>query len=183
MLKRLLAIFSLFVMLYNTAGYYIAFQVFHRQVRKQVWKPGKRHIPRQQLVLIKEKKELLKNGKSRLQFIDQGKEIKTETDLYDIVLTEDVGDEIHFFCVNDRQEQELLAQLEKKVQEDRGEPASNSKALLKSLVKDYLPVYASEPVPLIHFEKNLNPAQIQGSPSCGYLSVNEPPPDSFSGLA
>ena len=138
-MKRIAAFFFLLVVLYNTAGYYLVVKVKRAQLKEQVKQMRLETKNTSALTLIKESKSVLAAKQSKLAFIDKN-EFKLNGEMYDVLSMVDHGDEVWFYCISDKQEDKLLTTLEQLVNENGSATSNNSKQLLKSLLKEYLPL-------------------------------------------
>jgi hypothetical protein len=132
-MKRAASIFLLSLFLYNVIGYYFAFSFLN-------WKNTS------QMSLIVQKSnsfETLRIHKSELKnivFKDGGKEISYKDEMYDVKDKVIDGDYIVFQCIKDSKEKNLLADLDKNIQNNIDAKSSSGKKKsnpTKILLNDY----------------------------------------------
>lgn len=176
-MKRFSALFLLVVMLYNIAGYYVVVKVMRRQLKEQVKtvRLHKQVFPG--LKVVKESKFTLAARKSKLVFVEQD-EFRLDGEMYDIISTYEQGDEVWYYCVKDTQEDKLLASLQQLVNENT--TSKNAKQLLKSLLKDYIPMEIQGlNIPAIWVEQSYFVSIFAGF-SKGHLQLPANPPEAIS---
>lgn len=140
-MKRFSAFLLLLVMIYNIAGYYMIVKVMRSQLKKQVTMIRLNMQAFPELKIVKESKKSLSSGKSNLVFV-QTNEFKLYGEMYDIISMVEQEDGIWFYCVKDKQEDKLLACLQQLI--DETATSKNGKQILKSLLKDYIPLDIQE---------------------------------------
>jgi hypothetical protein len=103
--KKLLAIAVLALFLFNTMGYFFVFRINQSYIRNEVKEIIKSGNLKANYTLLK-----IANPASNPDFK------KTETDefvyfgrMYDVVSERSKGDTTYFYCINDKQEEELIA--------------------------------------------------------------------------
>lgn len=139
-MKKSIAISLFVIMLYNIAGYYAVYHVLNIQVKKHVWKLQKGQIADTDLLAFS-------SGiatDADFEWVKEN-EFRYRGNLYDIIRkTETITGNV-WHCIQDEQEQEMLAHLKQQVHQHNEHPAKNAKLLIKSIVKDYI-IESSVPV-------------------------------------
>ncbi|MCE9539543.1 MAG: hypothetical protein K8R85_10025 [Bacteroidetes bacterium] len=110
-MKKIAVIFFLFVFLFNTMGYFIAFKAVHYQIKKEIKAEIKRKVnPSELTVIVINKKRI-----NQIDWLENGKEMYHDGKLYDIVRNTENDTSIIYYCINDKQEEELFAHLEEHI--------------------------------------------------------------------
>lgn len=133
---RSISIFLLFVLSFNFAGVLLVFKFREWQIRHEIKQQIKHSLSEDELQVIRIKPEASSalSWKNDHEFIYKG-------DLCDVVRTEVQGDSgTLYYCINDTQEKELFAHLDKLVKEgmSNDDPASqNAKNFFKLISSFY----------------------------------------------
>ena len=107
-MKKIATLFLLSIFLFNTAGYFIAFKVFQYQIQKEIKAEIKQQIdPSELTTIIIDKKNI-----EKIDWVKKGKEMFYEGGLYDVVRSTEDAASIIYFCINDKKEELLFANLE-----------------------------------------------------------------------
>ncbi|MBX7206654.1 MAG: hypothetical protein K1X81_14625 [Bacteroidia bacterium] len=176
-MKRFSSLCLLVVMLYNIAGYYMVVKVMRRHLKERVKTVRLHQQVFPGLQVVKESKFTLSAGKSKLVFVQQD-EFRLDGEMYDIISTVEQGDEVWYYCVKDKQEDKLLASLQQLVNENT--TSKNAKQLLKSLLKDYIPMEIQGlNLPAILVEQNYF-VSFFADFSKGHLQLPANPPEAIS---
>lgn len=138
MQRKIVAVFFVFVFLFNAVGYFVFFKVRQHSIRHEIKLKLIRSVPESELTILSfhpeadEYKEV--EWKEPHEFRYRGR-------MYDISYQEtDAQGVIHFHCINDTQEEELFAHLDEHVQNhisNTGKNEKNGKSVLKKIVDDY----------------------------------------------
>jgi hypothetical protein len=136
-MKKATSIILLFVFLFNSMGYLIVFKTMQYQAKKEIKSIIKNNLkPNELTEFCFAEKDLVK-----LVWLEKGKEFIHNGTLYDIVRTEKTGEKTVFCCINDKQEEQLFADLEEQVNlhiaSDKPVKNDSSKQLVKSVLEDY----------------------------------------------
>ena len=168
--KRIASALILSVFLYNIIGYYFSFSVLNLENRyemNQLVKNGKN------LQIIRIHKSEIKN----VVFADAGNEMSYNGEMYDIKDKSQDGDYIVFHCMNDKNENELLANLDKHIQNNIDTKSSSEKkqnSVSKNILKDYL--LSKKQSIVLSSIKFCFPAAVRVLPSDVTIPFFSPPP-------
>jgi hypothetical protein len=139
-LKKFVSILLAALILYNMLGYMVVFQSYRFAIRKEVKRRIKNTVPENELIVIRLTAEDMRSGKNGYKKLDRN-EFRLSDKLYDIVKRSATGDTTVFYCINDKQEEQLFANLDAHIkrQTDSNSPArQRSDLLIKNLVKQAL---------------------------------------------
>jgi hypothetical protein len=142
-MKKLLSILFLLVFLFNLAGYYIVFTVLQQSARNEMKAFIKKNPQLDELekIVISDKEM---NSASAIKFQDDNNEIVFNDKLYDIVCETRDGENTIFYCINDKNEEQLFAGLNEHIKlnfEENGPLKKQSIELIKNIIKEVLPVF------------------------------------------
>lgn len=121
------------VFLYNQAGYFIAFKLEQYEVRKEIKQKIKNSVPGNELAVI----TVDRHNRGELIWLEEGREFLYRNQLYDVVRLETKGDATVFYCINDTQEEQLFAELDKHVRGQMETNSSDHKHSHEYTVKNY----------------------------------------------
>ena len=106
-----MAIFLLFVLLFNIGGLYLVFRFQQHQIRKEVKHKIKLGVPQNELYLIR----ISPDNQHLIQWI-HSKEFRYKGVMYDVVRKKTIDAKtIEFACINDEQEAKLFAHLDEEI--------------------------------------------------------------------
>jgi hypothetical protein len=174
-MRKILSIFLLCIFLYNTIGYYLAFKAVQMQVRKEVQHTLKQNLSKSQLTAITINKDSVK----LLEWKEKGKEFHYQGELYDIVKSDENASAITFYCINDKQEEILFADLDRHITTHiaADKPIKNSTS--KKLVDHVVKLYFSNEQSYLFLRSEIS--SIPNTGSFDYLSnpveITSPPPE------
>ncbi len=132
------AIFSLLaIFLFNSVGYYIVFKISQSEIRKEVKTFIQLGIPEAQLTTI----EISKAKFASINWEKKNKEFFYQGKLFDIVKKKELQNSIIFYCIDDKKEIELFADLDEHIDmfvaSQNSKSNSSSKKLTNHVVKIY----------------------------------------------
>lgn len=138
-MKKVASILLLFIFLFNTIGYFIAFKAFQFHLKSEIKKEIKNGLSNEQLTII----HFDKNNLCDIEWMKKGKEFCHKGKLYDIVKIKETQSTITYYCINDSQEKTLFANLEEhiNIHISNNKPLKNS--LPQKLVENVIKVYFS----------------------------------------
>ncbi len=110
-MKKIIAIVLLSIFLFNTVGYFIAFQAIQFQIKLEVKSEIREGLTIEQLSEITINKNDLKNA----EWFDDGDEMSYKNKRYDIIKSVEHESSITYYCINDKAETELFANLENNI--------------------------------------------------------------------
>lgn len=136
-MKKATSIILLFVFLFNSMGYLIVFKAMQYQAKKEIKSIIKSNLkPNELTEFCFEEKDL-----GKLVWLEKDKEFIYNGTLYDIVKIEEIAGKTRLFCLNDEQEEQLFADLDKQVNlhiaSDKPVKNDSTKQLVKSILEDY----------------------------------------------
>lgn len=134
-MKKILSIFLLSIFLFNTAGYYFAFKVVQWQTKVDMKTYIQSGQFNSQLTVISIDKSELKD----LERIDE-KEIKYKNQFYDIVFSKQTCTSVIYYCINDKQEENLFSYLNDHIKthvSDKPLKNESGKKISENVVKLY----------------------------------------------
>jgi hypothetical protein len=109
--KRTIAILLSVIILFQLTGFMIIFKVKQNAIRKEIKHLIKNGVPQNELIVI----ELNSLNKNNFDW-KHSREFSFKGDMYDIVRTDTINQNTFmFYCVNDIQEKELFANLDRMV--------------------------------------------------------------------
>ena len=119
---------------YNIAGYYITFSALRylnkTEIENSILNTHQKNI------------EVIEVKKNSFSYVNE-EEINYHGKLYDIIRKEVKGDSVYFYCVNDKKEEHLFANLYKHIKNHLGDsgslPDKSGKKSKTEMVKDYFP--------------------------------------------
>ena len=119
-MKQIASILLLFLFLYNIIGYYFSFFVLNLENKYEM----------SQIVHNEKNLQTIRIHKSEnknIVFADDEKEMSYNGEMYDIKDKSRDGDYIVFHCLNDKKENELIANLDKHIQNNIDTKSSSEK--------------------------------------------------------
>lgn len=136
-MKKTVSIFLFGIFLFNMAGYFIAFKSFQYQIKKEIKAEIKKSINSDELTaIVIDKKQI-----NKLDWLEEGKEMHYNGKLYDVIKHTEDAASITFYCINDKQEELLFANLEEHIATHiaANKPIKNqaSKKLSNTVIKLY----------------------------------------------
>lgn len=129
--------FLLFSYLYGYFGYYFVFKIEQFQQKKELKSKLKKSIPTSELTIFSFNTSSPEFNK--IEWVEKS-EFKYKGKLYDIVYQTSNGENKSFYCINDKQEEKLFANLEEHVQNfisDNDLGLQKSKKASHKIPKDY----------------------------------------------
>ena len=110
LLKKTLVISCLLLLFMNQLGYYCLHIIKQHQLKEQVKQELLVSLPSQLL----EKIDATAN-KELLQWEEQDKEFYLKGQLYDVARIEKQNDRVYLYCLNDKKEEQLLAEFSRQI--------------------------------------------------------------------
>lgn len=136
-MKKLAVIFLLSIFLFNTVGYYIAFKAVQYNVKREIKSEVKRGLGANELTMI----TINKNDLSTVEWLENGKEMRYNGELFDIVRSAENSSSVNYYCINDKQEELLFANLDdhinRYIASDKPIKNNAAKKLVEHVVKLY----------------------------------------------
>ena len=94
----------------------LLFKLLESRYKKEVKQLIKSGLPEDELIKLKFHKEDIKNGSTNFKWTKRN-EFRYNSEMYDIIRREEVGDSLNFYCYKDIKESGLFADLERKIME------------------------------------------------------------------
>lgn len=126
-MKAITSYLLLIVFLFNILGYVVVFKISQIQIKKEVKRELKSKIKRSELHLI----SVNQNDFDQINWVEEGKEFILNNKMYDIVKRETSGNTILIYCIDDKQEKALFANLEDHISRHISDNKSSSKREIK----------------------------------------------------
>ena len=177
MIKSLLSFFLILTLFSNFTGAYIVLKVQQNQIRRSIKRQIKSGIPTGELHFF----ELSQEEYDQLDWERPDIEFHMNSEMFDIVRKEKVGDSIHLYCVNDTEEAILFSQLDKLVQLEIEHESRQANNPITKVAKALKLLYVSE-----NFTFKINPNTLKTIKSnfntnskltFVFLEVSTPPPN------
>lgn len=143
-MKSTISLFLLIIFLFNTMGYVVVFKISQNQIRKEVKREIKMKLKESELqTIVFNKSEL-----STINWVKSDKEFIHHDELFDIVRISETARTITYYCINDKQEKQLFANLDEHVNKHISNTKSSKKNTLKLVDNNYkiLPSSLIEPI-------------------------------------
>jgi len=140
-MKKILSILFLVVFVYNLAGFFIVFKFEQYAVKSDIKSLLRKNIPDSKFEMIRISNAEIISGTSDFRYLDDNNEFFYKGRLYDIARSSNDGTTTVFYCINDKNEEQLFTQLEEHIQRnsDQNIPGKSQTAnLLKGMIKDYI---------------------------------------------
>ncbi len=134
--KRILAFFLLGIFLFNTMGYFIAFKAMQYEIKSNIISQIKLGVPTADETVLTIAKSDLKN----IDWKEQGKEMVYNGKRYDVIKKQEDAMSVTFYCINDKQEETLFANLDNQINSHIASQKSSSKGAAKNMVNDIVKI-------------------------------------------
>jgi hypothetical protein len=158
-------------------GVFIVFKIEQAYVRKSIKHQIKAGIPEGELHVFK----LSNSEYEQLDWVRPDIEFRKDKEMFDIVRSEKLGDSIQLYCVNDKEETVLFAQLDEMIQKKMGQESNSPNSPISKVVKILKLVYVNDTcihIMNVHALRLVNNfAEFNYFYSSPYLEVLTPPPD------
>ncbi len=174
-MKKAVALFLFGIFLFNTAGYFIAFKSVQYQIKNEIKAEIKEKISSCELTTIVINLKQL----NKIEWLEKGKELKYNGELYDVVRHTENDTSITYYCINDKQEELLFANLEEHINThiSADKPLKNNSA--KKIVDHVIKLYFSNESPLVFnsISSDISFFQIPLIYTSAFIKINSPPPE------
>jgi len=176
-MKKLVSVILLILFLFNSAGYYLVFKINQNKIRSQIKTEIKLSLNTNELKKITFSFFEIKS----INWVKENKEFIYKNNMYDVVKSEKTDTGVTFYCIDDKQEKELFANLDEHINTHSATNNKKNKThknSLDSFFKLYYSIKKSEKIflneeAIFYFSKN----RIYASNS---LEIDSPPPQFFS---
>lgn len=102
-MRKIIAIISLVVILFNIGGYFLYFTYLKSVIQKDIKAQIRKGLKEEDLTLIVVTDEI------SLKWLKEGKEFSCNGDMFDVVKKKTEGDSTYYYCINDTKEKHLIA--------------------------------------------------------------------------
>lgn len=138
-MKKILAIFIVVLLLFNSMGYYIVFKATQYAIKKEIKNIIKQGVPDKDFSLIKVAAADFQK-RAALEWLDK-KEFRYQGQMFDVVRYNTCNDTTYYYCINDKQEEKLFSNLDKLIEHhSKKTDATRSKArgIYKNIIRHYV---------------------------------------------
>lgn len=172
-MKSTVSFFLLIIFLFNTMGYIVVFKISQNQIRKEVKREIKMKLNESELQTIVFNKSELKT----INWVETDKEFIHHNELFDIVRTSETETTITYYCINDKQEEQLFANLDEHINKHLTNHKSSKKNSLKLIDNNYKILHSSS-LTLTNFYTIINHQTAYNTMLVSsYSDLSTPPPD------
>ena len=172
--KQITALFLLCIFLFNTMGYFVAFKVAQDQIKSDIISEINAGVSTNEETII----TINRTDLASVQWLEDGKEIRYNNQRYDVVKSKEDKSTVTYYCINDKQEETLFADLDNHINTHiiTNTPIKNNSS--KSLVNDVVKIFFTH-----QQQFNLNVSvntisffQIKEDYISASIKTNSPPP-------
>lgn len=110
-MRRLLSIFLISALLFNIFGYFFTFRIIQKGYKKQFRKHISSNANEENTEILVISDAVIQQRNSPFKWMEED-EFRYYGKMYDIVKSEKKGDQNIFYCVNDKNEEKLMARFE-----------------------------------------------------------------------
>jgi hypothetical protein len=121
------------ILLFNISGHFISFKIAQQSIKKEIKRKIKNHLPETELAVF----TFSISDLNKLKWEETRKEFWFNGNLYDIVKKQEDAGTITFYCINDRQEKSLFANLEELINRQMSSDNHTNNTSVKKLSTDY----------------------------------------------
>ncbi len=142
LMKKAFSILFLLVFLYNMAGFFVIFKVEQYSAKREMNAYINKNISLPEIEKVVISNAVINTGASGFRYLDDNKEFVFNGRLYDIAQSMNDGSNTVFYCINDKNEERLIAKFNEHLQRnnDQNVPGRNqTEKLVKGMVKEALP--------------------------------------------
>jgi len=156
-------------------GYFIAFKVTQHQLKSSIVSEIKSGIITNNATVI----IINKNELSKVEWLEKDKEMRYNNERYDVVKSEENNTSITYYCINDKQEETLFADLDTHINTHiiNTKPSKNNSP--KSLENDVVKIFFTNnnQQNLVLTENTLSFFPIKEDYVSQHIKTNSPPPE------
>jgi len=114
------------MLVFHSAGHFIIFKVLEYNTKKEIKTRIKLGVPEYELVLLKIPKSIEEKPNKHFQRIHE-KEFRYKGEMYDIVKEENKTDTTYYYCIHDKEETKLFANLDTMIKNEMNNPEKEKK--------------------------------------------------------
>jgi hypothetical protein len=136
-MKKTLAIFIIVLLLFNSMGYYIVFKTMQYAIKKEIKNSIKQGVPDKNLSLIKVAVNDEQN-QAEIEWLEEH-EFRYRGQMFDVVRSSLSNDTSYYYCINDKQEEQLFSSLDKQIEHHSKKSDANrakSRNIYKNIIRD-----------------------------------------------
>jgi hypothetical protein len=138
MIKVFIGTLLILLLALNSSSYFIAFKILEFNIKKEIKTKIKKGVPESELILLKIPALLEEKSSKEFQMIHE-KEFRYKGEMYDIVKKEKKNDTTYYYCIHDKEETRLFANLEALIINELNNP--DKKKELNSILKIFNSFY------------------------------------------
>jgi len=135
-LKKFISISLVFCIGFSIAGFYPVFVNLQYQARQEIKFRIKQGIPDSEIHRI------VFDANEKINWVRDGKEFRLKNQMFDIIRKEIVSGQVIFYCINDKQEEQLFANLDelvaKQLNDENSSKGNAARLLLKIFSQTYV---------------------------------------------
>jgi|10_taG_2_1085330.scaffolds.fasta_scaffold06222_3 hypothetical protein len=139
MLKKSLSILLLSLLIFNMTGIFIVFKIEQAHIRKSIKHQIKAGIPEEELHIF----NLSKVEYIKLDWVRPDIEFRKNKEMFDIVHMKSLNDSVRLYCVNDKEESILFAQLDKMIKKKMQQESNSLNSPINKVLKLFNLIYIS----------------------------------------
>jgi hypothetical protein len=129
-MRKLVSILVLIVFSLDIGGYFLWFNILQIQIQKNVSYEIENELKDRDLIHI----VFSDSNQASFSWIKPDKEFLYKGEMYDVVKMRSVGQSVHYYCINDKREKQLIANFNK----SHNSKKDADKRLLRSFYFDFL---------------------------------------------
>ncbi|MGD0711508.1 MAG: hypothetical protein ABR968_10065 [Bacteroidales bacterium] len=140
-MKKILSVFLLLIFLFNLAGYFIVFKIMQCSVQQEMKNYLEKNTSNKETETIVIPDSEITSPSSRIKFTDDDEFIYNGK-MYDIISRKTEKGFTIFYCMNDKQEEQLYSALKDHIMHnsDQNLPLKDkSNLIIKNIIKEALP--------------------------------------------
>lgn len=161
----------LLVLLFNISGHFVLFKLYQHSIKKEIKRKIKNNVPETELTFF----TFSVSDINKIEWEKKGKEFWLRGNLYDVVKKKETNDSITFYCINDRMEKELFANLEEQINRQMNSNAHSNNTPIKKLQSDYF--FSQNELQFSFTKIHCLQLQMKDQLLKGYLSETLQPPE------
>lgn len=172
-MKKIAVIFFLTIIGLNIIGFFPLFKILQYQIRQEVKIKIKKRLAEKEMYKISF------SERDKIDWIQAGVEFRYHNQMFDIVKQEKENGRMVYWCINDKEESQLFANLDTLVKQQMNNDESTLGNVAKLLIEIFLLLYFAEKpcdLTLTTKEKEIYSYYYQFILSSGYINIITPPP-------
>jgi len=142
--KKVISILLLLIFWISAIGYFHVFRLMQSEIRHSIKSQLEQGVPEKDLVRI------YFQGTDKPDWVREGKEFRHQGRMYDIVRSASEDGKTVFYCIDDRKESLLLAQMEKLLRESNGDDKSPSSTTSQILISFFPNLFCQDSMAVCH---------------------------------